>query len=110
MIRQILHQLATTKKVTHLSWRELCDEVPYASVMRWRQRQRRGLPLWQAPGPTKSVPLNRAEFYPLLRQLNPGRVRTQGTSKLYRQFAGAISRRQLAGLVQDYRRDQLYAM
>jgi transposase InsO family protein len=110
MIRQILHQLDTTKKATHLSWRALCDEVPYASVMRWRQRQRCGLPLWQAPGPAKPVPLNWVEFYPLLRQLNHGRVRTQGTGKLYQQFAGAISRRQLAGLVQDRRRDQLYTM
>jgi len=110
MIRQILHQLATTKKVTHRSWRQLCDEVPYASVMRWRQRQRRGLSLWQVPGPKKSVPLDWTEFYPLLRQLNHGRVRTQGTGELYKQFAAAISRRQLAGLVQDYRRDQLHAM
>ena len=110
MIRQILHQLATTKQVSHRSWRELCDRVPYASVMRWRQRQRRGLPVWQVPGPKKSVPLNWAEFYPLLRQLNHGRVRTRGTGELYQQFATAISRRQLAGLVQDYRWDQRSSM
>ena len=110
MIRQILHQLETTKRVTHLSWRQLGDELPYASVMRWRQRQQRGVPVWQAPGPKKSVPLNPAEFYPLLRQLNHGRVRTQGTGELYQKFAESISRRQLAGLVQDYRQDQLAAM
>jgi transposase InsO family protein len=110
MIRQILHQLDTAKKATHLPWRQLCGEVPYASVMRWRQRQQRGAPLWQAPGPKKSVPLNWAEFYPLLRQLGHGRVRTQGTGELYQQFAEAISRRQLAELVQDYRQDQLASM
>lgn len=111
MIRQILHQFDTAKRESSLSWRRLCNgEVPYASLMRWRGRQRRGLPLWQSPGPKKSVPLNRAEFYPLLRQLNHGRVRTQGTGKLYQQFAEALSRRQLAGLVQDYRRDQLDTM
>jgi transposase InsO family protein len=110
MIRQILHQLATTKKVSHRSWRELCDLVPYSSVMRWRQRQRSGLPLWQVPGPKKSVPLDWAEFYPLLRQLKHGRVRTKGTGELYRRFAAALSRRVLAGLVQDYRLDQLATM
>ena len=110
MIRQILHQLATMKKVTCLPWRQLCDEVTYSSVMRWRQRQRKSLPLWQCPGPKKSVPLNWAEFYPLLRQMNHGRVRTQGTGELYRKFAESISRRQLTGLVQDYRRDQLHSM
>jgi len=110
MIPKILHQLDTMKQTTGLPWRKLCDEVPYASVMRWRQRQGLGLPLWQCPGPKKSAPLNWAEFYPLLRQLNHGRVRTRGTGKLYRQFIAACSRRQLNGLVQDYRRDQLATM
>lgn len=110
MIRRILHQLDTMKKNSRLSWRKMCVEVPYASVMRWRQRQRSGLSLWQCPGPKKSVPLNQAEFYPLLRHLNHGRVRTRGTGKLYQQFAQAISRRHLAGLVRDYRQDQLHSM
>ena len=110
MIRQILHQLDTVKQSSQTSWRQLCDLVPYANVMRWRQRQRRGLPLWQCPGPKKSVPLDWAEFYPLLRQLNHGRVRSQGTGKLYQEFADALSRRQLRRLVQDYRRDQLHKM
>jgi transposase InsO family protein len=110
MIRQILHQLDTMKQSSQTSWRQLCDELPYASVMRWRQRQRRGLPLWQCPGPKKSVRLNWTEFYPLLRQLNHGRVRTQGTGELYECFARFLSRRQLRSLVQDYRRDQLHVM
>jgi hypothetical protein len=50
------------------------------------------------------------QFYPLLRQLNHGRVRSQGTSELYERFAQCLSRRQLRSLVQDYRRDQLHAM
>jgi transposase InsO family protein len=110
MIRQILHQLDTMKQMSQLPWRQLCDLVPYASVMRWRQKQRRGLPLWQCPGPKKSVPLDWQEFYPLLRQLHHGRVRSQGTGKLYQRFAGSLSRRQLGALVRDYRREQLNAM
>jgi hypothetical protein len=110
MIPQILHQLATLKQTTRLSWRKVCTDVPYASVMRWRHRQQQNQPVCRLPGPKKTVPLNLAEFYPLLRQLETGRVRTRGTGKLYQQFASALSRRQLAGLVQDYRRDQLAAM
>jgi transposase InsO family protein len=110
MIPQILHQLAAMKQTTRLPWRRVCAEVPYASVMRWRNRQRLNLPVCQSPGPKKTVPLNAAEFYPLLRQLRHGRVRTQGTGELYQQFAEAISRRQLAGLVQDYRQDQIATM
>src|SRR5690348_9381239 len=110
MIRQILHQLDAAKKDTGLPWRRLCEPVAYASVMRWRQRQRQDLPLWQCPGPKKSVPLNWAEFYPLLRDLQHGRVRTPGTTELHQRFADSLSRRQLTGLVQDYRQGQLDCM
>jgi transposase InsO family protein len=110
MIPQVLHQLAATKQATGLPWRTLCAEVPYASVMRWRKRQRLNLPVCQMPGPKKTVPLNPAEFYPLLRQLAHSQRRTRGTGELYQKFAAAISRRQLAGLVQDLRRDQLTSM
>jgi hypothetical protein len=110
MIPQVLHQLDTVKQTTGLSWRQVCGPLPYASIMRWRQRQRLNLPVCQLPGPKKTVPLNAAEFYPLLRQLHHGRVRTSGAGDLYRQFAASISRRQLAGLVQDYRQDQLTSM
>ncbi len=111
MIRHILHQLDTAKAGTHQPWRRLCDgQVPYASIMRWRGRQQRGQPLWQCPGPKKSVPLDWAQFYPQLRELNHGRVRSQGTGELYQRFAGCLSRRQLRSLVQDYRRHQLAAM
>jgi transposase InsO family protein len=110
MIHQILHQLDTMKQSSQTSWRELCDVLPYASVMRWRKRQRLGTPLWQCPGPKKSLPLDWSEFYPFLRQLNQGRVRTRGTGELYERFARFLSRRQLGALVQDYRRDQLHVM
>ena len=116
MIPQVLHQLDAMKQTTNRSWRSVCAEcephlpLPYASVMRWRQRQRLNLPVCQLPGPKKTVPLNPAEFYPLFRQLRPGRLRTRGVVKLYKKFASAISRRQLAGLVQDLRWDQLANM
>lgn len=110
MIPQVLHQLDAMKQATGLPWRQVCTDVPYASVMRWRKRQRSNLPVCQTPGPKKTVPLNAAKFYPLLRQLHHGRVRTQGTGELYQQFADSLSRRQLAGLVQDLRRDQIANM
>ena len=81
MIPQILHQLATMKQASGLPWRQVCTDVPYASVIRWRQRQRLKQPLCQPPGPQKTVPLNWPQFYPLLRQLQHGRVRTHGTGE-----------------------------
>jgi transposase InsO family protein len=110
MIRRTLNQLQTIKAQSQAPWRELCQELPYSSVMRWRRRQRLGLPLWQTPGPKKSRSLDWAEFYPLLRQLDYGPVRTLGTGTLYQRFALCISRRQLAQWVQELRQDQLDTM
>jgi transposase InsO family protein len=110
MIRHLLHQLDTMKRHSHTPWRTLCAAVPYSSVMRWRHRHRRGLPVWQVPGPKKTVPLDGAEFYPLLRQMDHGRVRSRGTTELYARFAASLSRRQLGALVQEQRQDQLATM
>lgn len=111
MIRQILHQTERARKHSRLAFRQQCEGVlPYSSLMRWRSRERSGLTLWQPPGPKKAEPLDWPKFFPLLRQLNHGRVRTQGTGELYQQFAASLSRRELRSLVQDYRADQLAAM
>lgn len=111
MIRQILHQIERGQKEANLSLRRLCKgQIAYASLMRWRKRAREGLTLWQSPGPKKTVPLDWSEFYPLLRQLDHGRLRTRGTGELYQRFADALSRRGLRSLVQDYRQDQLNSM
>jgi len=110
MIRQILHQLDTMKAKSQLPWRALCDGVPYSSVMRWRQRQRLGTPLWQCPGPKKSTPLDWSQLYPLLRQLPHGPRRSSGTGQLYKQFASCLSRRQFGALVQDQRQNLFDSM
>jgi transposase InsO family protein len=110
MIPALLHQLDAAKARTHLPWRSLCGPVPYASVMRWRQRQRQGQPVCQTPGPQKPQPFNAAEFYPLLRELPPGPSRTPGTGALYARFADTLSRRHFQALVQERRRDHLQAL
>jgi transposase InsO family protein len=66
-----------------------------------------GRSLCQSPGPKKCPPLDWSSFYPLFQQLHHGRVRTRGTGRLYRRFAASISRRQLAALVRQQRREQL---
>lgn len=110
MIPPVLHQLNRAKTRTQLPWRSLCQLVPYATVMRWRQRQRQGAPLCQCPGPKKTVPLDWPEFCTRLRQLEPGQTRTPGTGELYARFAASLSRRQFHALVQDLRWDQRHAM
>jgi transposase InsO family protein len=109
-IRRILNQLEAMKTQSHCTWRQLSRHVPYATLMRWRQRRRRGLALYQRPGPKKSVPLDWAEFYPLLQSLNHGRMRSQSTTLLYQRFAASLSRRQLRSYVRDFRQQQLDTM
>jgi hypothetical protein len=110
MIPHILHQLDQARERGQLPWRSLCQLVPYASVMRWRQRQRQGQPVCRTPGPKKIRPFNAEEFFPLLRQLEHGSRRTQGTGELFARFADQLSRRHFHALVQDLRVDQLHAM
>lgn len=110
MIPHVLHQLARAKTRTQLPWRSLCQLVPYATVMRWRHRQRQGVPLCQCPGPKKTEPFNAAEFFTRLRQLAPGPTRTHGTGELYAHFAASLSRRQFHALVQDLRWEQRHTM
>jgi hypothetical protein len=110
MIRRMTHQLEELKADTGATWRQLCRQVPYSSLMRWRGRQRQGLPLWQSPGPKKTVPLDDAEFSRLLDSLQFGPQRTHGIGELYQALRLSISRRQLSQRVQDHRQDQLDSM
>jgi transposase InsO family protein len=110
MIRELLHRLDTMKQETRQPWRALCGPVPYSSLMRWRRRQNRGQPVWLCPGPKKSEAPDWSEVYALLRELEPGRVRTPGTGRFYGQVSHCLSRRQVGALVQEQRQDHLLAM
>jgi len=109
MIPSIIAELERANQQLRLSWRDLCTEVPYSSVMRWKGRLRKGQPPVQSPGPKKSQPLS-AEFFRQLEQLSHGRSRTRGTTDLHRQFSQSISRRHLRSLVRQNRHHQLQSM
>jgi hypothetical protein len=83
MIRRCVNPLEALKTRSQAPWRELCRELPYSSVMRWRYRLHLNLPVWQSPGPKKTEPLDWKEFHCLLDPLEHGRQRTQGTGVLY---------------------------
>lgn len=109
MIPSIIAELEQARQELHLSWRELCTEVPYSSLMRWKQRLRSGHASVQTPGPKKTEPLS-AEFFRQLEQLSHGRSRTAGTTGLYRRFSHSVSRRQLRTLVRQIRHNRLHSM
>ena len=109
MIPSIIAELEQAHEQLHLSWRDLCAEVPYSSLMRWKGRLRAGQPPVQTPGPKKSQPLS-AEFFRQLDRLSHGRSRTHGTTDLHRQFSQSISRRQIQTLARQNRHHQLQSM
>ena len=109
MIPSTIAELERANQQLHLSWRELCTEVPYSSVMRWKGRLRAGQVPVQAPGPKKAVPLS-AEFFRQLEQLPHGRSRTTGTTDLHRQFSESVSRRQVQTLARQIRHNKVQSM
>ena len=79
--------------------------VAYRSLMRWRGRQRQGVPLLTRPGPKKVTALDQTDLLPRLVALAHGRHRTAGTGALYRQFQDRVSRRVLREMVGVLRRE-----
>jgi len=82
----------------------------FASVMRWRRRERLGQPVRQTPGPKKSTPLNWAEFSaPAAVEFRTG-AHARRRQVVRKVCPPSLSRRELGWLVQDYRQDQLAVM
>jgi transposase InsO family protein len=106
MTRLILSQLQHAKAQSNLPWRELCESVPYSTVMRWRARVHRGQALLQSPGPKKTAPLDWQQIYREVLQLDHGRARTQGTTSVYARYAQSISRRQVRQLAAQIRQNK----
>jgi transposase InsO family protein len=105
MIPSVIAELERAHEKLGLSWRELCTDVPYATLMRWKQRLRSAQPMLRRPGPKKAQPLD-PQFFHQLTQLGHGRSRSVGTTALYQQFSSAISRRQVQALARQMRRDK----
>jgi hypothetical protein len=106
MIPRILEQLDRGRR--EFSWRELCyGLLPCATVWRWRARAQAGEPLLDKPGPKKQEPLDCQAVKKKIAQLEHGPQRTAGTTAVYAQLSGAISRRRFQELVAEERQNRL---
>jgi len=102
----VVNSFREVKGATGHPYSALCEAsaVAYSSFLRWSTRvQNRELPI-KTPGPQKEGQLDRKGLEKKIRSLKHGRKRTRGTGALYRQHKTAISRRQLAVLVDEIRR------
>jgi len=88
-------------------YRAVCQEldVPYSSLMRWKNHLREGAAVVSKPGPAKVEPLDLERLNAEIRSLAHGRARTRGTGALYAAHRSQISRRDLHGLVEAARRE-----
>jgi hypothetical protein len=110
MIASFLCELATAQAKTGLSERTLTDGLPRSTILRWQARQRAGLPLLQAPGPSKGRAPDMAALLGQVSSLMHGRQRSAGVAALYAEHKDEISRREVQRLVQEERDRRLAAM
>ena len=102
-----MSRMKEVKHETGLSYAAQCrmTKLPYASFMRWKSRIDRGLEPAMAPGPRKVEPFARLRIREQVQSLHHCRHRTKGTGAVYEQWRECISRRSLAGLIEDERRE-----
>ena len=88
-------------------YQHLCASLalPYSSFRRWKHRLERGQPAIFKPGPQKVAHLKLEELRVHLCRLKHGRQRSRGVGRLYRQYRGQISRRDLQVLMETVRRE-----
>jgi transposase InsO family protein len=89
----------------HISLRELTRLIglAYASVRRWRDRARRGLPALLKPGPHKLEPLDLERFGRAVGELVHRRRRSLGSGALHEGFGESLSRRDIDAAVRQAR-------
>ena len=95
------------REKTGMSYRDLCRalRVPWSSFSRWRGRIRRDRVLVKRPGPKKVAPFDPAVLETEIKSLNHGGKRSEGTTNLYRRYQDTLSRRDLARMVEQVRRE-----
>lgn len=95
------------REKTGMPYRGICSAVrlPYPSLIRWRMRLKRDMPLVRQPGPQKIKPPDLSRIVHDISKLSHGYNRTQGTGALYARYCSAVSRRQLQAMVAMARHD-----
>src|SRR5258708_25131379 len=109
MIPRILERLDQARR--EFTWTELCHELlPCATVLRWRARAKAGQPLLEPAGPKKHAPLDAEALKMKIRELQPGRKRTAGTTALLAELKDEVSRRRFQEMVTEERQNRIHDM
>ncbi len=79
--------------------------IPLSTLGRWRRRQKEDRPLLNRPGPKKVEPFDPSLLGTEIRLLNHGGKRSEGATSLYKSYQATLSRRDLARMVEQVRRE-----
>jgi len=79
--------------------------IPLSTLGRWRRRRKENHPLLNRPGPKKVEPFDPSILEAEIRLLDHGPKRSEGVIKLYGQYLGRISRRELSRMVGQVRQE-----
>jgi len=101
----LVERVETVRADVNGSYRRVLKaaDIPRSSFSRWRSRIGHQAPCVEMPGPKKAVQMDLEALLAEVRQLEHGRHRSRGTSRLYQAHRETISRRQLQGFVKEER-------
>jgi len=81
--------------------------VPLPTLGRWRWRRKENHSLINRPGPKKLEPFDPSTLDAEIRLLDHGPKRSGGATRLYGQYQGSLSRRELSRMVGQVRQDMV---
>jgi hypothetical protein len=95
------------KGKTQMPYTLICRaiRIPLSTLGRWRSRQKEDRPLLNRPGPKKVEPFDPAVLETEIKSLDHGAKRSEGTTGLYKKYQESLSRRDLARMVEQVRRE-----
>lgn len=107
MIRSLMNMINDLLSKCGLPAQRVCSavNVSRSSWHRWRTRTGAGIPLVKHPGPRKMQTADITAIYRDVAKLDHGTKRTEGVTALYAQYQESLSRRDIAAMVSDARKE-----
>jgi len=107
-VMDIVKRIDFARERTGLPLGSLCRDigVPIRTFRRWNSRRGANMPLLRPPGPAKTGAFDPAVLAGELASLSHGMHRTAGMGRLYGKYGDALSRRELACMAEEVRKEQ----
>ena len=108
VVMDIVKRIDFARERTGLPFKSLCRGmgVPFRSFRRWNRRRGANEPLLRPPGPAKTGAFDPLVLAGELASLSHGAHRTAGMGLLYGKYGDALSRRELACMAEEVRKEQ----